>query len=689
MKIRKILKIAVCIIVILIMIAGAGFLVYTMPRNVELDQISSEGTVVTGKYTFLFDKENGCFSVAKNGTTIFENAVSAYKADDKIVKSSDYSSFEIEEEAINGGKRISVNMLSEELNHAVQIFNFYDEKDYFTTEVSIRNTEKEFETNYIAPLIIENGKLQNSTYKWENALEVPSDNDQWAEFKVKKLYKNSVSYEVGALFTPDNGSGFILGSLNHDIWKSAVRFNGGFGKIQSAELYCGATDPKTGNQIHGTVAGDVVSSPVMFIGVYDNWKDGMNEFAEANTEMQPKRASVSDSVPLGWNSWGSVQFDINYDTAVGISQYVKDNLQDKWQTDGENIYINLDSGWDFLSDEELKNFADYCHSNNQKAGAYWGPFVCWLNEEEMKTNYIADTEFTYEDVRLKKSDGTYYGNEVDGCYPLDVTHPAVIKQAEKIIGKMKAAGIDYVKLDFLVHGSFEGDFYDKNITTGIEAYNFAMKYVTDLIGDDVFVNLAMSPTFPYQYANGRRLACDSYCHIQETEYTLNAVTYGFWEQKLYEYTDPDHLVVWGKEADAGEAEARSRITSGVISGTSFLTGDNFINPSGNADEAQERFVKMLANTDIIRVAKTGKVFIPVITDVKNRTANIFMLEDNGKLYAAVINYKNKNASFELDLNDKTYTAVELWSGSQVTADGTLKVELGAKDAALYELTEIN
>lgn len=688
MKLKRILKTAAVVFAALVCIAGAVYYTYTLPINVELDELNKEEAIVAGKYTFLFDTENGSFSVAKNDITIFEDAVSAYKAEDEIIKTSAYSKFDIGEEEIDGGKKITVSMFADSLNDLVQTFCFYDEKDYFTTQLSIQS-DSGVQTNYIAPLLIENNKLQNSTYKWENALEVPSDNDQWAEFKVKKLYEKAESYEVGALFTSDNGSGFVLGSLNHDVWKSGVRFKGGFGKMQTAELYCGASDPKTGSQIHGTVSGKTVSSPLMFIGVYDNWKDGMNEFAEVNTEIQPKRASVSDGVPIGWNSWGSVQFDINYDTAVGISQYVKDNFQDTWQADGENVYINLDSGWDFLSDEELKSFADYCHSNNQKAGAYWGPFVCWLNEEEMKENYIADTEYTYEDVRLKKSDGTYYGNEVDGCFPLDVTHPAVIKQAEKIIGKIKAAGIDYVKLDFLVHGSFEGDFYDKSISTGIEAYNFGMKYVTDLIGDDVFVNLAMSPTFPYQYANGRRLACDSYYHIGETEYTLNSVTYGFWEQKLYEYTDPDHLVVWGKDADATEAEARSRITSGVISGTSFLTGDNFINPSGNKDEAQARFMKMLANKDIIRVAKTGKIFNPVITDVKNRTANIFKLEADGRLYVAVLNYKDKNAAFDIELDGKKYNATELWSGNQQTAEGTLKVELGSNDAALYELTEIN
>lgn len=426
----------------------------------------------------------------------------------------------------------------------------------------------------------------------------------------------------------------------------------------------------------------------MFIGVYDNRKDGMNDFASANTEIQPKRASVCDNIPLGWNSWGSVQTDLSCDTAIRISQYIKDNLQSVWQDDGADVYVNLDSWWDLLTDDELKNFVDYCHNNNQKAGIYWAPFVSWLDEEGMKSSYVPGTndKITYKDIRLKKSDGTYYDNEVDGCYPLDVTHPAVKLQAEKFINRFKTAGFDYIKLDFLVQASFEGDFYNKKIQTGIQAYNYAMSYLTDLIGDDMFINLAMSPTFPYQYANGRRLACDSYYHIEETEYTLNSVTYGFWEQKIYDYTDPDHILVWGKDADATVQEARSRVTSGVISGTSFLAGDNFVNPNGSADEAQKRFKEMLGNKDVMRVAKTGKIFTPVITNVSNRTANIFTLENDGKLYVAVFNYSDKKKFFDVDLKDRQYSAVELWRRTEEKVSGKLKVTLEGNDVALYELT---
>lgn len=95
---------------------------------------------------------------------------------------------------------------------------------------------------------------------------------------------------------------------------------------------------------------------------------------------------------------------------------------------------------------------------------------------------------------------------------------------------------------------------------------------------------------------------------------------------------------------------------------------------------------MLGNKDVMRVAKIGKIFTPVITNVSNRSANIFTLENDGKLYVAVINYSKIMKTFKVDLGDGQYTATELWCGTTEDVSETLEVRLDAKDAAIYELT---
>lgn len=657
-----------------------------LPGRVYLPPLEGQ-SMSSGRFDFSFDTDGGTFSAAKDGVTLFSDAYCEYVRDGGTVTSKDYSSFDVTALEDAGETEITVKMSGEGLWDLTQIFRFSADHDWFTTRVTLVDPDGA-ETNYIAPLVITDKKLQNFRYKWTNVLEVPFDNDGFVQFNVKSLDDETVSYEVGALFTPDEGSGLILGSLEHDVWKTAVATSGKLTKLEELRLYCGATNPRYGTEPHGAVSGSAVASPLMFIGVFDSWKEGLNTFARANTEIVPKRASVCDTVPFGWNSWGSVQTALNYDIAVKTSDYVKEKLQPAWQTGDECVYINLDAWWDMLSDAELKAFVDHCHANGQKAGIYTGPFVQWLDEYGMSVYTVpyTDDTVTYQDIRLKKHDGTYYGNEVDGCYPLDVTHPATKLVAQYQIDKFKAAGFDYVKVDFLVHASFEGDFYNKDIKTGMQAYNYAMQYLSEMCGDDMFINLAMSPIFPYQYANGRRLACDTFYAIDHTEYELNAVTYGFWEKELYDYTDPDHIVIWGQDAGASENEARSRITSGVISGTSFLAGDNFVTPFGDADEAFCRFEKLLTNEGIIAVAKTGKIFTPVITNVKNRTANIYKLELEDKTYFAVINFSDKTRMFTVETGFDCFESKELWTGKQQNGLKLLTVMLEGKNAALFEVS---
>ena len=647
------------------------------------------GTVCRcGRYTLIYDTARGTFSAARDGVTLFTDAFCEYDRDGTAVSSRDYTAFEAQTREDSGTLELTVNMRAEALWDLTQTFRFEKDRDWFTTRVTLQSPDG-VATNAVSPLVITNGKLQNLEYKWNRVLEVPFDNDGWAQFEVKGLGKDTVSYEVGALFTPDTGGGLILGSLEHDVWKSAVRTKGGLTKLQELRLTSGWVDPRQGKEPHGTRSGESVSSALMFVGVFDNWKDGLNAFARANTVITPKRAAVTAGVPFGWNSWGSVQTALNYETAIKTSDYIKENLQPAWGADGTPVFVNLDSYWDNLSADELRQFVEHCHQNGQKAGLYAAPFVSWWDDYGMAVNYVPGTDqtVTYQDIRLKKHDGSFYGNEVDGCIPLDVTHPATKLHVQNFVNRIKAAGVDYVKLDFLVHASFEGDFFDKRIQTGIEAYNYAMSYLTQMLGDDIFINLAMSPTFPYQYANGRRLACDAFYKIGDTEYTLNAVTYGFWEKELYDYTDPDHIVIWGSDAGASEAEARSRVTSGVIAGTSFLAGDNFVTPAGDAEKAFARYEKLLTNADVLSVARCGKIFQPVIKTTLRRSANIYKLETGEKTYFAVFNFDLIPRVFTVDTGFGAYTAKELWSSRQSTGCNTLTVTLAGKDAALFEVTK--
>ena len=672
------------------LITMLGIIPKGIPAGVTLPKISEDEILMTAdNYDFSYDK--GKFSLAFKGNTMFAEAVSEAKIDGKTVSSSDYTSFDVQKEQISDirgeGVKITATLTDIYKPTMKQHFTFYEGTKYFLVSTELIAGEGEVASNYIAPIVVRQGKIQNGNPRYTNFLETPFDNDGWVEFETSSIMESALAHEVGAFFTPDNKDGLIIGSVTHDTWKSAVEYKSKATAVDELYVYSGANTKLTRDQSpHGTVHGESISSATFLVGFYDKWKEGMNEYARINTTFTPKRASVGVGNPVGWNSWGSIQSDISFESAVATSDYIKENFQSTWEDETNVVYVNLDSYWDNMSMDQLRAFVEHCEANGQVAGIYSSPFILWWDEYGMQVNNVPGTDIPYNDIRLKKTDGTYYGNDIDGCYPMDVTHPATYLHFKNQLEKLMSCGFKYIKLDFLVHGSLEGDYYDKSIQTGIQAYNYAMGKVAEIVGDDVFINLSMAPIFPYNYANGRRLCCDTYYKINETEYMMNSLTYGFWQSELYDWIDPDHIVIWGKDGKANERAARSRLLSGIVTGGSFLTGDNYVNPAKNADKAFSRYNELLTNKKLIDILKIGRPFEGVLSADCPYAADMFILENEGSTYVAMFNYSKvaiKTMSFDMPENA---VATNLFTGkTQKAVLGKIVVTLQPSDSVIFEI----
>jgi hypothetical protein len=246
---------------------------------------------------------------------------------------------------------------------------------------------------------------------------------------------------------------------------------------------------------------------------------------------------------------------------------------------------------------------------------------------------------------------------------------------------------DYVKLDFLSHGSREGVHYNASMTTGIEAYNEGMQYLYNQINGKMFISESIAPIFPYQYAHSRRIACDAEASkIGNTLYTMNAVSLGWWiSGRLYEYNDPDIL-----SFDNGPTanEAQSRLINGAVTGL-YLNGSILTNAASVA-EAQ----LCLTNARINTVARVGRTFRPVDGAKGTGAGNVFMRQDGETWCLAVFNYTGSASNETINLTNaglppEAFIATNLWDNTTVLATNTLSVSLSADQAKLFRLVMKN
>jgi alpha-galactosidase len=534
-------------------------------------------------------------------------------------------------------------------------------------------------SRFIAPLVARSqaGFLPDGDLR---ALFVPFDNDKWIRYDAVPFGGDLTSYEVSAFYDNQSRQGLVVGSLEHDRWKTGVRSSTSANAITSLEVFGGVTSAKTRDVLpHGEVAGETLRGPKVFVGVFSDWRDGLEAYAEANASLTPRRPWPGGA-PFGWNSWGKLQFKLNYQKAVEVSDFFARELQPRQFQDDGVVYIGLDSGWNKMTDEQLTQFVAHCRANHQEAGIYFTPFASWGGNDDAR---IEGAEYRYKDIYLYARGQK---QRIASGIALDPTHPGTRKLIEMNARRFRKAGFKYVKADFLSHGALEADrHYDPRVTTGLQAYNEGMKFVSAALGADIFLNLSIAPLFPGQYANSRRIACDAFGDIGQTEYTLNSLTYGWWLSKVYQFNDPDEMVFDGYS----ESENRARVASAVVTGL-MLAGDDF--SAGGGETGKERARRFLTNGDINALARARKSFRPVEGGTGRAAANLFVWQDARFFYLAAFNYSRTNEEFSAEFNRvglKTGGPVEvkeLWSGATSRVTSPMRIKLNPADAAIYQFS---
>ena len=558
------------------------------------------------------------------------------------------------------GVRISVKNQGDDLN-IWQNFYAYETKAYMLFETVVEAPAGVI-TNYIAPIAAGTGSTDNvltlKDAEDPRFLFVPFDNDGFIRYRSDRLIYASESYEVTSVFDNVSRKGLVTGSVTHDTWKTGIRVITGIGRgvvvpVVNFRVFGGITSGTTRDvpantgvlSHHGSLVGHQVYSPKIFFGLFDDWRDGMEEYGRAVGIVSPPLA-WDHGPPFGWNSWNAVGDKLDYSVYVTASDFLKNELPNFVNHNGV-VYINFDSFWDNLTVEQRKAAADHVRANGHRPGIYHTPFTVWHdNEEALRAWGPEGSDYKWSDLVLKDQNGRPMRYMRGAGYALDPTHPGTVALNNYRLQQFKDWGFEYVKLDFLSHGAMEGQFNDRNIRTGKQAYNYGMQKMIDFLEEDIesqsfFISLSIAPIFPSQYAYGRRISCDVFGTINWAEYMLNSLTYGWWlNGSVYPYNDPDHIAVYNgyNHLDAILFnEGLTRYISSAIAGTFMIDSDDFRIP-----EAKERARQILTNAEVNRMAGSGKSFRPVEGNTGEQASDIFVRHDTeeGVAYLALFNFSD-------------------------------------------------
>lgn len=694
-------------------------------------------TLTEGKWTVTYSNSVKGLAIGYNGKTLLNNAYASVQYNKKgssatstirsgtTLKPTITSREVSDEQGVGRCYQFAYSRNGVTMKH---LLTFYADRPYMTASVTLESNEgTELESRQMVAMAVD-GESRPFNGVSNRVLWVPFDNDGHVKYNNFTLNNSeTTSHEVTAIFDGESRYGLVVGSIDHDTWKSGIKIKGKDGCILST-LQClsGYTSDYTRDgRRHGKVCGAEITSARYFIGMYDDWREGLNAFASANA-LVATPAEWTKGNPIGWSSWGVMQTVVNYKGVEATARFIKDSLYKYGFHDNfKKTVISLDAfAEDNISQADFKKLGTQVFSSktytengvkkfgtNQTLGLYYGPFVVWewiLDDKVKGTGVDGIPEYTWRDVALKVN-GALYKVPSNGGYAGDPTHPAVKANIEYTLKLWNSWGVKYIKIDFLNNGIMEGDsWYNPDVRTGVQAYNYGMKILLETAKlYDMYVVESISPIFPFQYAHGRRVSCDRFSEMAESEYVMNAVSYGWWTDKLYAVNDPDHLVMCKQGYGAKETmgENRARATTGMVTGA-FIFGDNFSlvglkdgEKPGYAEQSRKRAIEIMGNADINEYVRnnTGS-FMPLYGDDPSEAQvaeSFFVRDTKDYFYLAVFNYSGSTqktgvVSFErMGISfDDVAEIKELWLSRKVEYDASgLKFSVPAKDVRVYRMTK--
>jgi alpha-galactosidase len=629
----------------------------------------------------VYDNNSKTYSVVFDGVTAISGASAFAKGNQNNVSTS-YNNVAYASEAftdnIGSGTKHTFTLTGGFDTSMQQIFYTYSGKEYVAVQVALSGSGAN--CYQMSPLTSYNVS-PNLGGGDTRALFVPYDNDAFIRYSANSLSgADFTGGEVTNIYSNDSRHGLVIGSVDNSRWKTGVNVVGAGSSSAYVSVINGYanTNLTRDGRGHGwvNIGLDYCDSPKVLITANNDWRTAFETYGEVSALSQPKYIhNWTASKPMGWNSWGSIQSNLNLVKAKAVVDFFQNDVP-SFRTEDNTLYLDLDSYWDNMSDTQLAEFAAYCTASGFKPGIYWAPFVDWGGSARP----IEGSSYNYSQTWTRINDATY---AVDGALAMDPTHPATQARITYFINRFINAGFKMIKFDFLGHASLEADsYYDWQVHTGMEAYHQGMKFLIDAVADDMLIEAAISPNMATgPYVHMRRIACDAYGDIGETDYTLNSTTYGWWQNKMYDFMDADHVVF----SNYSEAKNRARYTSAVVTGT-ITMGDDFSTTGPWVARAQS----ILQNPEVLSLAQRDLHFVPGDGNTSNAASKIFYARQDDVTYVAVFNYGADSTTMNIDLARLglagSYSATELYSGATSSGTGTMTFNLAGTDAGIYKVT---
>jgi hypothetical protein len=486
------------------------------------------------------------------------------------------------------------------------------------------------------------------------------------------------SWWFSALYSPEQS--IVAGAITSEKFKTRVLnyLSGGklVWKVKSGKTHVNGLS--AGDKIAVT-PGEAVSSELIFIGVYTDVLNGLEEYAQAVALMNPP--PQPSFIPVGWNSWNELFSNINETKILDNVRFIKENLPEH----GFNN-IQIDDGWErsWGDWEPNVNFPSGMDGVAQKINELGFIPGIWLAPFLISDS--APVFFQHNDWLLRDENGTLL--KYDRYYILDTTNPDAMGWLLNEIRKIIGWGYRYLKLDFLFAGAYEAKRFEGG--TSMMAYRKALKAILEEAKKaGAYILACGAPLIPTAgLAHGARIGADIAFSAIPYNFSFikneaRNIANRFFLNRVFA-NDPDTALLRGVSLE----EARVNLTSVLLSGKIFAIGDNMMQLSPEKISLLEKLKDFPIFSEIKNSEKYLYQMRPIdmfgdFSDPSSFVATILIYPESyyvPSIWAVKLRPNEGIVGlFNWDLKDKgidiiieslgldshiTYRGIELWSNEQ-------------------------
>ncbi len=289
----------------------------------------------------------------------------------------------------------------------------------------------------------------------------------------------------------------FLGALTASVWKPWLQV---YEEEDELKLFAhsGATAQVA------LSAGESIQSEIWMIAMSQYEQESLSRYGESLDARRLQRGADAAVAEAGWNSWYELWDDVT-------EQDVRDNAPLAKTILGPHLpssvplRIAIDDGWqkawgDWTPNEKfpsgLNGLADDLIADGYKMGVWMAPL---LVDEDLPLVTEHPDWFV---------EGAVFGHPDHGpMRVLDVTHPDAAAHLKSFISRVVGWGYDFLKLDFLFAGTYEGGRHET--VTGMQAFTRALQLLREGAGDDtILLGVGVPPIPTIRYFDAWRVGTD-------------------------------------------------------------------------------------------------------------------------------------------------------------------------------------